>query len=294
MMLKGIILAGGHGTRLWPMTKAVNKHVLPIYDKPMIHYPLATLMLAGIRDILVVSSPEAIPQLNALLGDGADYGVRISYREQPRPAGVAEALTIGADFVDGDRFCLVLGDNVFYGNDFSFLMQDAAARNRSTVFAYYLTDPSGLGVCEFGPDWTPLRLVEKPNGFVSNWVVPGLYFYEPEAIEIAAALKPSARGEYEITDLNIALLDAGRLDVMRMGRGMLWLDCGTPENLLEASEFVRVVEKRVGLQICCLEEIAFTKGYIDAARLSALAAAAPSESQQAYLERLLMPAGDRK
>lgn len=292
MTRKGIILAGGQGTRLWPMTKAVNKHVLPIYDKPMIHYPLATLMLAGIRDILVISSPEAIPQLRALLGDGADFGVRISYKEQLRPAGIAEALTIGADFVEGGRFCLVLGDNVFYGNDFSFLMQDAAARDRSTVFAYYLTDPAGLGVCEFGTDWRPLRLVEKPDAFVSNWVVPGLYFYEPEAIEIAASLKPSARGEYEITDLNIALLEAGRLDVVRMGRGMLWLDCGTPENLLEASEFVRVVEKRAGLQICRLEEIAFTRGFIDAARLSALAEAAPSDSQRAYLERLLTPSGD--
>ena len=286
---KGIILAGGQGTRLWPMTKAVNKHVLPVYDKPMIHYPLATLMLADIRDILIISSPEAIPQLKALLGDGSELGLDIAYAEQARPAGIAEALIIGADFIGSERVCLVLGDNVFYGNDLSQLLEDAASRPVSTIFGYYLTDPADLGVCVFDDDGRPVRLVEKPPTPVSNWVIPGLYFYEPEAIEIARNLEPSARGEYEITDLNMRLLEAGKLDVVRMGRGMLWMDCGTPENLLEASEFVRVVEKRIGLQISCIEEIAYAKKLIDADALRALAAAAPSETQRTYLERLIRP-----
>ena len=287
MTAKGIILAGGQGTRLWPMTKAVNKHVLPVYDKPMIHYPLATLMLAGIREVLVISSPDGVPQLRALLGDGSDLGLSISYAEQARPAGIAEALVIGADFIGGDRVCLILGDNVFYGNDLSQMVEDAAARPTNTIFGYYLTDAAGLGVCEFDAAGKPVRLVEKPETAVSNWAVPGLYFYGPEAIDIARGLAPSERGEIEITDLNMQLLDAGRLDVVRMGRGMLWLDCGTAENLLEASEFVRVVEKRIGLQICCLEEIAYGRGLIDAAQLAALAAATPIPAQRAYLERLL-------
>lgn len=287
MTVKGIILAGGQGTRLWPMTKAVNKHVLPVYDKPMIHYPLATLMLAGARDVLVITSPDAVPQLRALLGDGADFGISISYAEQARPAGIAEALLIGADFIAGERVCLILGDNVFYGNDLPLLIEQAAARSVSTIFAYYLTDPSGFGVCEFDGDGRASRLIEKPAEPVSNWAIPGLYFYEPEAVGIARDLAPSPRGELEITDLNTRLLEAGRLDVVRIGRGMLWLDCGTPENLLEASEFVRVVEKRIGLQICCLEEIAYGRGLIDAARLKKLAEAAPSDAQRGYLTRLL-------
>ena len=287
MTSKGIILAGGQGTRLWPMTKVVNKHVLPVYDKPMIHYPLATLMLADIRDILVISSPEAVPQIRALLGDGSEIGLNISYAVQDRPAGIAQALLIGADFVGDDRVCLVLGDNVFYGNDLSQLLSDAAARSVSTVFGYYLEDPAGLGVCVFDNDGRPQRLVEKPRARVSNWAVPGLYFYEPEAIGIARGLKPSPRGELEITDLNMALLESGRLDVVRMGRGMLWLDCGTAENLLEASEFVRVVEKRIGLQISCLEEIAYTRKLITRAQLGELAARSPNPTHRAYLERLL-------
>lgn len=288
MTKKGIILAGGLGTRLWPMTKAVNKHILPVYDKPMIHYPLATLMLAGIREILVISSPEAVPQLRALLGDGSELGLAISYAVQDRPAGIAQALLIGGEFIGDDRVCLVLGDNVFYGNDLSQLLADAAACSSSRVFGYYLKEPSGLGVCVFD-EGRPVRFVEKPATPVSSWVVPGLYFYEPEAIEIARTLKPSGRGEYEITDLNMRLLEAGKLDVIRMGRGMLWLDCGTAENLLEASEFVRVVEKRIGLQICCLEEIAYARKLIGRDALSALARATPNPPQRAYLERLLEP-----
>ena len=245
MASKGIILAGGHGTRLLPTTKVVNKHILPIYDKPMIFYPLATLMLAGIKDILVISTQEAVPQLSTLLGDGADLGLTITYAEQKEANGIAEALLIGEEFIQNSRVCLILGDNVFYGNDLSILLENAANKTGNLIFSYYVKEPSAFGVCEFNASGKPINLIEKPVQFVSNWVVPGMYFFEAEAVGVAKSLKASSRGEIEITDLNKRLLQTDRLEVVQMGRGIFWMDCGTPEDLLEASEFVKVVEKRV-------------------------------------------------
>lgn len=263
--MKGIILAGGSGTRLHPATLAVNKQLLPVYDKPMIYYPLSVLMLAGIRDILIISSPEYIGNYQRLFGDGSSFGLAISYAEQPRPEGLAQAFTIGADFIGTDNVALVLGDNIFFGAGLPELLASAVARNGcATVFSYRVEDPERYGVVELGEHGRALSLEEKPAVPKSNCAVTGLYFYDNRVVDYARNLKPSSRGELEITDLNRLYMDAGDLFVEQMGRGYAWLDTGTHDSLLEASEFVRTLQHRQGIQIACLEEIAFEQGFISA------------------------------
>ncbi len=286
--MKGIILAGGSGTRLYPLTRVLSKQLLPIYDKPMIYYPLSALMLGGIRDILVITTPADAPLYRALLGDGVQWGIALSYAVQPRPDGLARAFLIGSDFLAGEGCALILGDNLVYGDGLTEMMRRSAARrNGATLFGYRVGDPERYGVVEFDPAGTVLSLEEKPPRPRSNWAVIGLYFYDGEVVTHAAALKPSARGELEITDLNNAYLSAGRLSVERLGRGYAWLDTGTHESLLEASEFVRTLEKRTGQKIGCVEEIAFRQGYIDAAQLGRLAALVDASDYGRYLARLL-------
>ncbi|QDM41007.1 glucose-1-phosphate thymidylyltransferase RfbA [Altererythrobacter sp. TH136] len=261
--MKGIVLAGGSGTRLHPATLAVNKQLLPVYDKPMIYYPVSVLMLAGIRDILIISSPEYLDNYRRLFGDGCGFGLRVSYAEQPRPEGLAQAFTIGADFIGDDGVALVLGDNIFFGANLSDLLASAVSRERgATVFSYHVEDPQRYGVVELGADGRALSLEEKPEVPKSNHAVTGLYFYDNKVVEYARSLKPSARGELEITDLNRLYLEAGNLYVEQMGRGYAWLDTGTHDSLLEASEFVRTLQHRQGIQIACLEEIALQMGFI--------------------------------
>ncbi len=263
--MKGIILAGGSGTRLHPATLAINKQLLPVYDKPMIYYPLSVLMLAGIRDILIISSPEYLDNYRRMFGDGSDWGLRMNYAEQPRPEGLAQAFTIGRDFVGGDRVALVLGDNIFFGAHLTDLLASAVARTEgATVFSYRVEDPERYGVVELASDGRALSLEEKPAAPKSNHAVTGLYFYDNRVLDLAAGLAPSARGEYEITDLNRLYMEAGDLYVEQMGRGYAWLDTGTHDSLLEASEFVRTIQHRQGIQIACLEEIAFEQGFITA------------------------------
>ena len=263
--MKGIILAGGSGTRLHPATLAVNKQLLPVYDKPMIYYPLSVLMLAGIREVLIISSPEYIENYRRLFEDGSAFGLRISYAEQPRPEGLAQAFTIGADFIGGDNVALVLGDNIFFGAHLTDLLASAVGRRvGATVFSYRVEDPERYGVVELGPDGRALSLEEKPERPRSQHAVTGLYFYDNRVVEYARSLRPSARGELEITDLNRIYMDAGELHVEQMGRGYAWLDTGTHDSLLEASEFVRTLQHRQGIQISCLEEIAFEQGFITA------------------------------
>ena len=263
--MKGIILAGGSGTRLHPATLAVNKQLLPVYDKPMIYYPLSVLMLAGIRDVLIISSPEYLDNYRRLFDDGSAYGLAISYAEQPSPDGLAQAFTIGADFIAGDPVALILGDNIFFGAHLPELLANAVARTEgATVFAYQVEDPERYGVVELGPDGRALSLEEKPAAPKSNYAVTGLYFYDRRVVDFARGLQPSARGEYEITDLNRLYMDAGALHVEQMGRGYAWLDTGTHDSLLEASEFVRTLQHRQGVQIACLEEIAYERGFITA------------------------------
>jgi len=288
MARKGIILAGGSGTRLFPLTIAVSKQLMPVYDKPMIYYPLSVLMLAGIREILVISTPTDLPLFRRLLGDGANLGLTLTYAEQPSPDGLAQAFLIGADHVGDSPSALILGDNLFYGHDIGRSLATAGSRTTgATIFGYHVADPKSYGVVEFAPDGRVLSLEEKPAQPKSNYAIPGLYFYDRDVVALARRLKPSKRGELEITDLNRLYLEAGRLHVELLGRGTAWLDTGTHDSLLDAAQFVHVIESRQGLKIACLEEIAFRQGWIDRAGLESNITKLGKSSYGAYLRKVL-------
>ena len=288
--MKGIVLAGGSGTRLYPITKGVSKQMLPIYDKPMVYYPISVLMNAGIRDILIISTPTDLPAFRRLLGDGSDFGVNFSYAEQPSPDGLAQAFIIGEDFIGDDCACLVLGDNIFHGAGFEDQLKSAVTtaeeEGKATVFGYWVSDPQRYGVAEFDTEGNCLSIEEKPSAPKSNYAVTGLYFYPNDVVEVAKTIKPSARGELEITTVNQVFLSRGILKVQKLGQGFAWLDTGTHESLTEASNYIEVIEKRQGLKVACLEEIAFRNGWIDAARLAAVAAPMAKNQYGQYLLRL--------
>ena len=289
--MKGIVLAGGSGTRLYPITKGVSKQMLPIYDKPMVYYPISVLMLAGIRDILIISTPTDLPGFKRLLGDGSDYGVNFTYAEQPSPDGLAQAFIIGEEFIGDDCACLVLGDNIFQGNNFSQLLKEAVVNaeqeNKATVFGYWVNDPERYGVAEFDKDGNCVSLEEKPKEPKSNYAVPGLYFYPNKVVEVAKTIKPSARGELEITTVNQRFLEDKQLKVQTLGRGFAWLDTGTHDSLSEASTYVEVIEKRTGLKVACLEEIAYNQGWIDDTKLRELAQPMIKNQYGQYLINLI-------
>lgn len=289
--MKGIVLAGGAGTRLYPITKGVSKQLLPIYDKPMIYYPISVLMLAGIREILIISTPEDLPGFRRLLGDGSSYGLSFSYAEQPSPDGLAQAFIIGRDFIGEDSACLVLGDNIFYGMSFTQLLQQSVVRaereGRATIFGYWVSDPERYGVAEFDAEGRCISIEEKPAQPKSNYAVVGLYFYPNKVVDVAAEVKPSARGELEITSVNQAFLESGELSLETLGRGFAWLDTGTHDSLSEASTFVEVIEKRQGLKVACLEEIAYHQGWLSAEELRRVAEPMKRNQYGQYLLRLL-------
>jgi glucose-1-phosphate thymidylyltransferase len=283
-MLKGIVLAGGSGTRLYPITRGVSKQLLPIYDKPMVYYPLSTLMMAGTRDILIITTPADRCQFERLLGDGSQWGVRLSYAEQPHPGGLAQAFIIGADFIGGDRVAMVLGDNIFFGHGLPELLAKAAACEQgATVFAYHVRDPERYGVVTFDEKDRPVSIEEKPARPTSNWAITGLYFFDNDVVRYASDVRPSARGELEITDLQMSYLSAGRLHVERMGRGFAWLDTGTFESLIDAGSFVHTLEMRQGMKVACLEEIAFRLGFIDRDQVMVLAKSLAKSGYGNYL-----------
>ena len=284
MITKGIILAGGSGTRLYPLTKVISKQLMPIYDKPMIYYPLSTLMLAGIKDILVITTPRDSESFRALLGDGAQWGINISYKVQPSPDGLAQAFIIGEEFINGEGCALILGDNIFYGQSLSDVLKNAAEREEgATIFGYYVKEPSAYGVVEFDDELNVLSIEEKPENPKTNYAVPGLYFYDNDVVEIAKSVKPSARGEKEITSVNNEYLKRGKLKVELLGRGFAWLDTGTPDGLLEAANFVATFQKRQGLYVSCIEEIAYKRGFIDSKQLEKLALELPNTPYGEYL-----------
>ena len=285
--MKGIILAGGFGTRLYPVTKSISKHLLPVYDKPLIYYPLSVLMLAGIREILIISTPRDIPHYKELLGDGTQLGLTFSYAIQERPGGLAEAFIVGEQFIGKDSVALVLGDNIFYGQHFSdYLKRAGNLKKGAIIFGYYVKDPKAYGVVELDAEGNPVSIVEKPQHPVSNYAVPGLYFYDNDVISIAKQLSPSGRGELEITDINREYLNRGTLEVLLFGRGMAWLDAGTHDSLLDAANFIEAIQKRQGLYVACIEEVAFTMGYIDAHQLHGLSQSLKNTEYGAYLEQI--------
>lgn len=285
--MKGIILAGGSGTRLYPITKGISKQLIPVYDKPMIYYPLSTLMLAGIRDILIISTPEYTPLFKQLLGDGSEWGISLTYKVQEKPNGLAEAFILGADFIGNDSVCLILGDNIYYGSGLSKLVQEAAQKtNGATVFGYHVNDPERFGVVDFDSNMKALSIEEKPKKPKSNYAVTGLYFYDNTVVEKAKNLKPSDRGELEITDINKLYLDEGKLDVKLMGRGYAWLDTGTHDSMMEAASFIATIQNRQNLKVACLEEIAYRMGYINKEKLVELAQPMKKNDYGQYLLRL--------